>query len=277
MSKYKIVASDLDGTLLNSNMVVSPKNLSAIEQMNKVGVYFVPTSGRSFCVLPDTLRDNKNIRYLITSNGAAIIDKHTGEDDCVYISKESLIKIFTIINKCEAMPFSHTNGQNYIGEEHFSAEAFLYHRAGIGWIEASLPVCKPVENLEEYLYENLAEMLVVFFKSAEERKKCIEELEKIHDITVTTTIESNIEIINSKVSKGNALKRLSLLTETPENEIIAVGDNYNDLSFTDTNAYCLAVSNAVDGFKSRADKEICSNNEDIADYIFKNIIKNEEN
>ena len=50
--QYKIVASDLDGTLFNNKAEVSPENWAAIEQMHKMGIHFVPTSGRSFGEMP---------------------------------------------------------------------------------------------------------------------------------------------------------------------------------------------------------------------------------
>ena len=55
--QYKILASDLDGTLLNNNAEVSPENWAAIEKMHKMGVQFVPASGRSFGEMPVELRE----------------------------------------------------------------------------------------------------------------------------------------------------------------------------------------------------------------------------
>ncbi len=276
MGKYKIVASDLDGTLLNSEMEVGENNLSAIEKMNKAGVYFVPASGRAFCELPADLRENKSIRYMITSNGAAIIDKQTGKCDCLYISDIAVKKIFEITDRYQTLCFTHTDGIDYIDSDDNSEEAFYFNGANREYTSAVLPVCREVDNIKDFVYSNPTEMLVFFFRNPKDREKCIEELNEISDITVTTSIESNIEIINSQSSKGGAVERLAKIVGVSEKEVIAVGDNYNDMSFTETQALTMAMSNGVKEFKEKADMVICSNNDDVADYILKNFIENEK-
>jgi len=276
VGKYKIVASDLDGTLLNNKMEISERNFSAIEKMNEAGVYFVPASGRGVCELPDALRENGNIRYIITSNGAAIIDKNTGKCDCLYISDTAIKKIFEITDRYQCLCFTHTDGTDYISNSNKNEKAFFNNGANREYTDAVLPFCKGVKDIKKFVYDNPTEMLVFFFKSPIERQKCIVELNEISDITVTTSIENNIEIINSKASKGSAVKRLAKIVGVSEKEVIAVGDNYNDLSFTQTQALTLATSNGLKAFKENANMVICSNNDDVADYILKNFIKNEE-
>ena len=63
--KYKIVASDLDGTLLNKEQTVSEENLRAIAQMNSLGVEFVPTTGRGMNEIDLSLINSPDIRYKI--------------------------------------------------------------------------------------------------------------------------------------------------------------------------------------------------------------------
>ena len=78
--KYKIVASDLDGTLLDSKGEVSAENLSAICELHARGAFFVPASGRSLSEIPRTLRDEESIRFYIHSSRAGIYDKKTGKN-----------------------------------------------------------------------------------------------------------------------------------------------------------------------------------------------------
>jgi len=59
---YKIVASDLDGTLLDSHGNISVENFEAIKQIADKGVYFVPASGRTLKEMPKDLIENQNIR-----------------------------------------------------------------------------------------------------------------------------------------------------------------------------------------------------------------------
>ena len=59
---YKIVASDLDGTLLNKEQTVSEENLCAIAQMNRLGIEFVPTTGRGMSEVDLSLINSPDIR-----------------------------------------------------------------------------------------------------------------------------------------------------------------------------------------------------------------------
>ena len=68
---YKILCSDLDGTLLNSDSEISAENLAAIQAVAEKGVFFVPSTGRTFAELPQQLREHPSIRYIIYSNGCS--------------------------------------------------------------------------------------------------------------------------------------------------------------------------------------------------------------
>ena len=85
---YKIIASDLDGTLLYDVVSVSEENYKAIAEYNKMGGQLVPASGRCFYEMPKALIDCPDVRYYISSNGAVITDTKTGERDEVLISRQ---------------------------------------------------------------------------------------------------------------------------------------------------------------------------------------------
>ena len=72
MTEYKLIASDLDGTLLKNDMTVSPENEAALAEFNKLGIDFVATSGRTFYEIPECVRENPSIRYVTYSNGTAV-------------------------------------------------------------------------------------------------------------------------------------------------------------------------------------------------------------
>ena len=68
--KYKLLACDLDGTLLDDDSNVSAENLNAIDEMVKLGVEFAICTGRTYDEIPKALLDNKSIRYIIYSDGS---------------------------------------------------------------------------------------------------------------------------------------------------------------------------------------------------------------
>ena len=73
----KIIALDLDGTLLDSAKRLSPKNRAALEEAASMGVHIVPTTGRFFGMMPEAVRDLPFVRYAITINGAQVYDRET--------------------------------------------------------------------------------------------------------------------------------------------------------------------------------------------------------
>ena len=78
MANYKIVATDLDGTLFNANVEISPENNAAIKALFDKEIYFVPSSGRTLCEIPKELTESPYIRFISFSNGASVYDKETG-------------------------------------------------------------------------------------------------------------------------------------------------------------------------------------------------------
>ena len=75
MKNCKLIVSDLDGTLLDRKMRTGEKNDAAILELTRLGITFVPSSGRTYYEIPECVRENPNIRYLIYSNGTAVYDK----------------------------------------------------------------------------------------------------------------------------------------------------------------------------------------------------------
>ena len=80
MQNFEMIVSDLDGTLLGSDMNLSEKNRIAIEKLCDMGIEFVPSSGRTLYQIPSEIRENPNFRYIIYSNGTAIHDVKAGKD-----------------------------------------------------------------------------------------------------------------------------------------------------------------------------------------------------
>ena len=69
--QIRLIAFDLDGTLLNSDKVLTPRNRVALERAAENGILIVPTTGRLFKGMPAEIRQFPFLRYAITINGAA--------------------------------------------------------------------------------------------------------------------------------------------------------------------------------------------------------------
>ena len=273
--EYKVIASDLDGTLLNNKKEVSAENLHAIEEMSRLGVYFVPCSGRTLGEIPSNVKDIPSVRYIIHSDGAVIHDKKTGARIESCMSKENAAKALDILFEYEVSMTVRYNGNSYVDSEHHTEENYIYHRVDEGYRGIIFNLDIPVENFKRFCYElDGIEMICIHFHSQNELMECWDRLKKIKEISVTQLEEPSIEIYDAKAGKGNALLRLAEHLGVNENATIGVGDSGNDLDMIKKAGLGLAMSNSLDITKKAADEMICSNEEHCAKYILEHYVLN---
>ena len=98
MADYKIIASDLDGTLFLPDMTISEENEAAIKTLTDMGIYFVPSSGRTLEEIPKNVREHPLVRYVIFADGAGVYDKQKRSVVVKkYIPRKALIKLLDIL------------------------------------------------------------------------------------------------------------------------------------------------------------------------------------
>ena len=268
MANYKIVASDLDGTLFNTKVEVGAKNNAAIKALFDKGIFFVPSSGRTLCEIPKELTENPYIRFIAFSNGSTVYDKETGKNLLSCIDKATANKAFDIIEKFETHITIRHGGQNYGDANTADDKSCKYlnvqtgHRGLLNTYGRFLP------NFKEF-YRNAEniEMISIFFHSDSDRIACKELLEESCDLMIASAMPYNLEICSNKAGKGNALLRLGEYLGIEKDAIIAVGDSENDIPAIKTAGLGLAVENACEALKSVADEVICDNNSHVVEYI----------
>lgn len=271
MPNYKIIATDLDGTLLNSTSDVSDENTRAISELFRRGVHVVPASGRSYSEMPDKAKNHPDIRYFICSNGAFIYDKKEDVKTSLCIEKSDIKKILDTLNRYEVHITIRHNGKIYADSEFVSEKHFDYynmfraHRVVLKSFGVKLDdfdgFCETIDN---------AEMIAVFFKNYNDWVECRKILERNKNLCVTSGGEYNLEIIEASAGKGSALMRLADMIGVDRLDTIGVGDSDNDISSVSAAGLGLATSNACDSLKEAADKVICSNDEHVIEYILLN-------
>jgi len=114
MQNYKIVSADLDSTLLSSDMTVSRENEEAIHALAQQGVHFVPNTGRTFGEIPEAVKQNPDIRYIIYSDGSAIYDKQSDTTKGAYLPRELYLRMLSLLKEYEALSSVRTGGVSYV-------------------------------------------------------------------------------------------------------------------------------------------------------------------
>ncbi len=273
MSNYKIVASDLDGTLLNSANEVSQENFSAIAELVRRGVLFVPASGRTLCEIPLNILDNENIRYIIHSSGAVVYDKITNDTIKLCIPRELSAFIFDLLESYQCHITIRQHGQTFVNVLQMTKEQIDYNQVWDIHYELIDRQAVRLSDFDKKVREmDDIEMISLFFHDDSDIDRVKAALEATGRLIAAKACPHNIEISYIEAGKGNALSALVKSLGIPISEAVAVGDSANDLPMLSTVGLGLAVSNASNQVKAAAKEVICSNDEHAIKYILEKYI-----
>lgn len=262
---YKVIACDLDGTLLDSRMQVSEGNKAAIKYLTEKGLLFVPTTGRALSEMREVV-ENPDIRYIIYSNGSGILDKKTGKHVFMGISKETISFMSEAAKRYRTYPVAHYNGGTYVPKV---SKPEL----------RACNVCPSVAELvqkyatqEDDFYKMLSsveelESICFFFADDNDKEQLKNILMQNENLYVVEGWEHNLEVFSTAAGKDKALKRLAKILNITMKEIISIGDSDNDSAMTKAAGLGLAAGNACEKLKGLADEIICSNDEDVVKYV----------
>ena len=274
MSKYKLVCSDLDGTLLRRDMTVSEENKKAIREMAERGVAFVASSGRAHTGLAEDVVKCDDIRYLISSNGAVIYDKVQKKNIVTtYMPSDVAEQMFRVVEKYDAEVFVHCNGIMHVSDTLVATKNYDYYNINSyysGFIEET--GTRVASTPEFAMKTGNLEMITVFFHSQAELNECVERILAIGEYKVVSSCAFNIEIFYRKSGKGASLRALAEHLGIDISETISVGDSTNDGPMIEAAGLGLATENAFPELKAIANEVICHYNDHVAKYILEHYI-----
>ena len=271
---YRIIASDLDGTLLDNHSAISEENFAAIHRIATLGGYFVPCTGRTLCELRRDLRDNPDVRYIIHSNGAVVYDKQTKKRVVHGLSRDEIAAVLSALEgKTVHLTVRH-KGQSYIDAQiPINEENGAFYCFDRGHLDVLQNYAFYIESFKEWLLEqDNVEGITAFFRHSEERAACRDEIARQNVVQQAGSAAHSLEFSTKAAGKGNALLHLADMLSIPHEETIGVGDSENDFTLIEKAGLGLAVGNAIDSLKSMAKGVICTNEEHAIDYIVKNYL-----
>ena len=240
---YEIVFSDVDGTLLNSNHIILPSTLAAIEQLQKRHIEFVIISARSPSGIYPILKRFGFVCPIICYSGALILDKdrkplystgfskYTGKKIVNYIESNHLDCTWNIYSMDTWIVKDRMDKRVQLEESIVQAEAIngsidmLDDNALIGKI---LCMCNPdhILNIEQQLRNAFPEL------------------------SIAKSSATLLEIMAGNINKSTAVKKLCNILNIPLENTIAFGDNYNDVEMLNTVATPFLMGNAPSELKS---------------------------
>lgn len=251
----KMIALDLDGTTLVRGHITS-RTRKALEDAIQEGVHVVVATGRVYTSLPKDIFTIKGLEYVVTSNGACVTDLK--ENKVIYENCIAGDKILEIKDLLEAKGHPveiFTKGQAYIDEslrkelEEYGPASKYMSRNYV------LRTRKSVEEIFSFLEEHYQhiENINIHFPSGEEKDSMWKALEKVHGITLTSSMKRNIEIGGATTSKATGLAHLCQLRGISLDETMACGDSPNDMAMLEEAVLGVAMGNGVKKVLEMAD------------------------
>lgn len=272
---YELLAIDMDGTTLNSQVEVTEENQEAIRRAIDAGMMVVPASGRAFGFLPEVIRTFPGIHYAITSNGSSIVDVTTRKPYLVIpIPTDKAAVAFDILDQLDCFIEIYDKGEATVSETAMGRlDEFLpevYHES----FRLHEMVLED-DAFEELKKSDTIEKLNIFFANEDDRQWAAKKLREA-GLGMVLSAEGGIEVMNIACSKGEALRELCDKLDMDLSQVVAMGDSRNDIEMVQAAGRGIAVANALDDLKAVADEITVSNDDNAVAYIIDEILDGAE-
>lgn len=278
---YKLVAIDLDGTMLNSYGIVTEYTKKVIKQTIEKGTDIVIASGRPIDSIQTIAKEIGSNKYFIAGNGAIVYD--IKKDKVVYEKYMSKQKVLEIIKLCEENSISY----NVYTDKTILATALkynvlYYHKENLKKEENKKNNINIVNDMYEYIKNSNEEKFLKItvcddnksvFNSIIRKLKKIEEIEVLDVSHISRKVIKQgtedipieyyyTEISLKNVDKWNAIEYLINEMNISKEEVIAIGDNVNDKKMIENAGLGITMQGSTPVVTNIADYITGTNNED---------------
>lgn len=290
--KYKLAAIDLDGTLLNSRGEISEENKQALKKIKQLGMEIVLTSGRMSSSINSLAEEIGSENYYISGNGTIIHDIRN--EKIIYNNSLSKEKTLSIIKTCEnnSIYFSVNTEQSIIAKN-FNYNTLVYNYENSKREENKITKINIVEDIYDYI-NKINDSPITKITICDENEivfkriiKIIKEIPEINVLDVSHMSKKVIksgteniavkyfytEITSKNVNKWTAINYLINKLGVKREEVVAIGDNVNDIEMIENSGLGIVIGNSALSQKNIGDVIVKSCDESgVADAINKYIL-----
>ena len=203
-SAIRLVALDLDGTLLNSEKTISPRNLAALEGLRQRGILMVPITGRPAQGLPDAVVNLPGLRYAVTSNGATIRDLSTGETLLErHLDAPTALRVLEACRGFDMIRELFRDGLGYLSQADYEALGRRYESTAMRRYVLETRRVLP-GTVEDHLRSDGRSIEELFFltDSVETKQRLHQALEGLPGIAFADPFPRDLEVITGGIDKG---------------------------------------------------------------------------
>lgn len=255
----KMLATDIDGTMLRSDGTLSPRVKTALHDAAEAGLYVVPATGRPMIIASDVIEALELDEYWVFANGA--ITRHLGRDELIrgFWMDVGLTKrlVQSVRTKLPDAGFALEFEKTVAFEPAFSN------------VVPVVPDIEPLDDVldifvgnDDPLYQRVQKVLV--FDLSVDLDTLYQDVKSVvgTDAFPSYSGLSFIELAAGVVTKATALELLATDFGLSSSEVACFGDNHNDLPMLEWAGWSYAMANATDDAKEAADEVIGLNDED---------------
>ena len=286
----KLIASDMDGTLLNHNHKIPKENVELINYAKNQGIEFVVATGRAYYeALPALNEENINCD-VISFNGGIVYDKNGNIISITPMLPKDLYYTIEILKSFDISYQLYTKNTIYTTSIETDINAYIDlirsngYEPDVEYLRAEaqqkleVGYITEVENIELYLNEkeNPPIKIIAISNDISKLENAAKLLSENTSISVTSSGANNIEIMHKNATKGEALKEIAKIYGINLENAVAIGDNLNDQAMLDIVGYSVAMKNGNIKLKEQAKYVTEKTNSEggVADTIFKLIEQN---
>ncbi len=264
--KYKLIALDLDGTLTDSNKLVLPKTAAILKRLAQKGVIITLASGRptpGMRYVANTLELEKG-GYVLSFNGAKIINWNTKE--IVYQKTYDKNIGYKILDRAKDYDLCSICYTDEVILTQTPEDEYTVEEGRINNMELV-----KVPNLKDVLSENVDKLLLT--GDGDYLASIVEEFKEPFEgeLSIYRSAPFFIEVMAQGIDKARSLNSLIEDLNIKQEEVIAFGDGYNDLSMIEFAGLGVAMENACDEVKQKANTITLSNDEDGIAHILEHL------
>ena len=261
---YKLVAIDIDDTLITDDLQITPGTKAAIRKATEQGVHVTLATGRMFASAKKIAKQLELNVPIITYQGSLI--KTSLDEQVLYERHVPKDAVAAIIQYCEA---NRLHFQAYHNDQLFAKSVN----------QKLLDYCalSEVPYIIEPDLSKLADLpltKLIIIEDPQKLDSITAELEKLlaGRVHMTKSKPNFLEFLHPEGTKGQALKVLAEQFDCPLEQTVAIGDSWNDIDFVQTAGLGVAMENAVPALKEAADYVTRSNNEEGVKHVFEKYI-----
>lgn len=256
MAAIRLIALDLDGTLLDTEKRLPRENVAALARAHRAGAFIVPATGRYFAAMPGEIRELPFVRYAITINGARVSD--ATDSEVLYTADLPLAQAIEVMRWLDTLPVIY---DCYMDSQGWMTEALQRRAPEFAPDKFVLRMLRdlriPVPELKAFVAErgHDVQKIQFFTNDMDLRDEVLRTCSERFPGTVASSSSSNnVEINAAGATKGEALLGLCRALDIDPAETLAFGDGLNDIPMLRAAGHGVAMGNAWEPVKAAADE-----------------------